>query len=274
MTVRRWLVRTCIVWPTVCAVVALFADLLPLADYRAMDLRARLWPPVGFGGGWTHPFGTDELGRDVLVRVIEALRVSFALALFGTVAGAVLGTTLGFLAAHLRGLVDDVVMVLVDIQASIPFFMIAVIVIAVFGASLPLFVALIALFGWERYARLARALALSAAEQGYVEALRGLGAGPERIYAFHVLPNVASPLIVNATLNFPETVLMESALSFLGIGIQPPMVSLGNMVGYGQEFLTTGWWIAAAPSAVIFFSTLSMGVLGDALRDHLDPAHR
>lgn len=92
--------------------------------------------------------------------------------------------------------------------------------------------------------------------------------------AYRTLPNAASPLIVNATLNFPETILLESSLSFLGIGIQPPMVSLGNMVGYGQEFLTTGWWIAAAPAVVIFLSTISMGVLGDALRDRLDSSHR
>ena len=199
MSARWWLLRLCLGWLTVCAVVAVFVDFLPIADYRAMDLRARPWPPVGFGGDWSHPLGTDELGRDVLARVIESVRVSFALA---------------------------------------------------------------------------RALALSASEHGYVEAVRGLGAGPGRIYLAHVLPNAASPLIVNATLNFPETILLESSLSFLGIGIQPPMVSLGNMVGYGQEFLTTGWWIAAAPTVVIFLSTISMGVLGDALRDRLDSSHR
>ncbi len=274
MTARSVFLQLCAAGLAGCVLVTLTVDLLPLADPRAMDLRARLQPPLLFGGDWAHPLGTDELGRDILARALHGLRLSFALAIFGTLAGAVLGTVLGFLAAHFRGLVDDILMILIDIQAAIPFFLIAVIVVAVFGASFALFIGLMAVYGWERYARLARASALSAAEQGYAEAVRGLGAGPVRLYARHILPNVSSPLIVGATLNFPETVLLESSMSFLGIGVQPPMVSLGNMVGYGQDYLITAWWISATPAALIFSVTVAMAFLGDALRDRLDPSHR
>jgi peptide/nickel transport system permease protein len=182
-----------------------------------------------------------------------------------------LGTVMGFLAAHFRGLVDDAIMVMSDIQAALPFFMIALVAIAILGPSVPLFVLLLGLFGWERYARLARAMALSANEHGYAEALRGLGVGPLRIYWRHILPNIASVLIVNATLSFSETLLLESTLSFLGLGIQPPLTSLGNMVGFGREIILSAWWVVASPALVILFCSLALAIVGDRLRDYLDP---
>lgn len=269
MSARVLVLRLCVGWLILAIGAALLVGLLPLPDPEAIDLRARLRPPVFLGGGWAHPLGTDELGRDVLTRTLYGLRLSLLLALFGTLMGAVVGTALGFLASHFRGLVDDAVMVAIDLQASIPFFLIAVILVAVFGASFPLFLGLISLFGWERYARLARAMALSAEAAGYAEALRGVGAGPGRIYLRHILPNIAGPLIVATTLNFPETILLESSMSFLGIGVQPPMVSLGNMVGYGQDYLLTAWWISACPAAAIFLCTVAMAFIGDALGDYV-----
>lgn len=259
-------------WLGFCVLLALFADLLGPLDFTAIDLRARLAPPIGLGGTWLHPLGTDELGRDIYSRLLVSIRVSLALALFGTVVGATIGTALGFLAAHFRGLVDDAVMALIDIQAALPFFIIALVAVAILGPSLWLFVILLSTFGWERYARLTRAVAMSATERGYAEALRGLGVGPTRIYLRHILPNIAGVLIVNATLTFTETLLLESTLSFLGLGIQPPMTSLGNMVGFGREYLLTAWWIAAAPAVVILLSTLAITVLGDWARDRLDPS--
>lgn len=272
--VRHAVLGAAIGWLVLCVFLSVFADLLHLSDYEAIDLRARLQPPVGFGGVWSHPLGTDELGRDMLNRLVVSLRISLLLALVGTLVGALFGTVLGFLAAHLKGLVDDALMVFIDMQAALPFFIIALVLIAIFGTSLVLFVALLSLYGWERYARLARAMALSASEQGYAEALRGLGAGPVRIYGRHILPNVASALIVNISLNLPETILLESSLSFLGLGIQPPMTSLGNMLGYGREYLISAWWIAVFPAVVIFLCTLAIAILGDWLRDRLDPALR
>ena len=175
-------------WFALCVGVALFANLLAPQDYQAMDLRARLAPPALFGGVWHHALGTDELGRDVLSRLLASVRVSLLVALAGTFIGATLGTALGFLAAHFRGWFDDFVMMLVDAQAAIPFIIVALTVIAFFGNTLPLFVAVVGLYGWQTYARLARGMAMSVTGRGYITAVVALGARPVRVYLRHVLP--------------------------------------------------------------------------------------
>ena len=258
-------------WLAVILAIALLAEFIRPYGITAMDLRARLQPPIGFGGAWAHPLGTDELGRDVFSRLIESIRISLLIAFGATIIAAVFGTTMGFLAAHFRGWVEQIVLMLIDFQASMPFLILALSVLAFFGNSLPLFVCLMGLYGWERHARISRGLAIAANAQGYAGAVRQLGAGPLRIYLRHVLPNIASTLIVAATLSFPEVVLLESGLSFLGLGVQPPMTSLGNMVGYGREYITRAPWIMLSPSIVIVLTTLSVSILGDWLRDRLDP---
>jgi peptide/nickel transport system permease protein len=253
-------------------VVALGADWIAPFDYQAIDLRGRLIPPFWIeGGNLDHLLGTDDLGRDMLSRLIFSVRMSLFVALLGTVIGAVFGTTLGFLAAHFRGWVDDVVMAAIDFQAALPFMILALAVVATLGNSLVLFIGLMGIYGWERYARLTRGLTLSAVTHGYAVAVRTLGAGPLRIYGRHILPNIANALIVNMTLNFPQTILLETSLSFLGLGIQPPLTSLGNMVGFGRDYLLTAWWIAVFPALAIFIATLAMSILGDWVRDRLDP---
>jgi peptide/nickel transport system permease protein len=263
-----------IAWLALMLLVALAADLISPYAYTALDLRNRLSPPVGFGGTWLHPLGTDELGRDVLARLIYSIRTSLLIAFGATIIGALIGTTLGFLAAHFRGLVEQAVLALVDFSASLPFLILALAVLAFFGNSMTLLVCLLGLHAWERYARIARGLALSAGAQGYAAAVRGLGASAFRIYARHVLPNIASTLIVSMTLAFPEIILLESGLSFLGLGVQPPETSLGSMVGYGREYLTRAPWILLAPAATIVLTTLSVSLIGDWLRDRLDPTLR
>jgi len=258
-------------WLVLVLVVAVFADVIRPFGITALDLRARLTPPVGFGGDWAHALGTDELGRDVLSRLLVSIQMSLRIAFGATVIAAVFGTTMGFLAAHFRGWVEQIVLMLVDFQASMPFLILALSVLAFFGNSLLLFTCLLGLYGWERYARIARGLAIAANAQGYAAAIRQLGARPTRIYLGHVLPNIASTLIVSATLSFPEVVLLESGLSFLGLGVQPPMTSLGNMVGYGREYLTRAPWILLTPSTVIVLTTLAVSLVGDWLRDRLDP---
>lgn len=260
-----------IAWIATMIVIALLAESIRPYGITALDLRARLTPPVGFGGDLRHLLGTDELGRDVASRLIVSIRISLMIALGATVIAAVLGTTLGFLAAHFRGWVEQFVLMLIDFQASMPFLILALSVLAFFGNALGLFIVLMGLYGWERHARIARGLAIAANAQGYAAAVRQLGARPLRIYLGHVLPNIASTLIVSATLSFPEVVLLESGLSFLGLGVQPPMTSLGNMVGYGREYLTRAPWILLAPSIVIVLTTLSVSLVGDWLRDRLDP---
>ena len=261
-------------WVLLMIAIGVFADLLSPYDPVAIDLRDRLVPPVGFGGTWQHVLGTDHLGRDLLSRIFYAVRTSLLIAFVGTITGAVLGTTLGFVAAHFRGWVDDLLMVLVDFQAAMPFLIIAISVLAVFGTSFVVFLALVCIYGWERYARLARGLALSTINQGYAVAAGSYGASVPWLYWRHILPNTVSVLVINVTLNFPETVLLESSLSFLGLGVQPPNASLGSIISYGRDYLVDAWWIAVTPGVMIFLTTLSMSLLGDWLRDRLDPTLR
>jgi peptide/nickel transport system permease protein len=261
-------------WLALMVVIALGADLLLPYSITAFDLKARLSPPLFFGGTLAHPLGTDELGRDVFSRLVMSIRMSLLIALFGTLIAATLGTALGFLAAHFRRTVETVILMAIDFQASMPFMIIALSVLAFMGNSLPLFIGLMGFHSWERYARIARGLTLAANEQGYAAAVRQLGASPGRIYGLHILPNIASTLIVSMTLTFPEIILLESGLSFLGLGVQPPLTSLGNMVGYGREYITRAPWIMLAPATVIVLTTFSISLLGDWLRDKLDPTLR
>jgi peptide/nickel transport system permease protein len=258
-------------WLALMLAIALLADVIRPFSITAIDLSARLRPPWGFGGSAHHLLGTDELGRDVLSRLIDSIRISLLLAFGATTLGMLLGAFLGLCAAHLRGLVEQAILMLVDVQAALPFIILALSVLAFFGNSLPLLIALLGLYGWERHARVARGLALGANEQGYVVAVRQLGAGPWRLYLRHIVPNIAATLIVSATITFPEIILLESGLSFLGLGVQPPMTSLGNMVGYGRGYLSSAPWIVLAPSLVIALTTLAISITGDWLRDRLDP---
>ena len=254
------------------ALCALFADLLAPYGYRDQDLLNRLAPPVFLGGTWDHPLGTDQLGRDLLSRLLYATQISLGVAVLGTVIGAVIGTALGLIAAGRRGWTGEAIMMLVDIQAALPFMLIALAVLAFVGNDLTLFIVVIGVHGWEVFARLSRGAALAAREQGYAAAIHALGASGWRLYAHHILPNIAAVLIVQVTLGFPQTILLETSLSFLGLGIQPPLTSLGQLLGDGRDYLLTAWWIAVLPGVVTFLATLSVCLIGDWLRDCLDPA--
>ena len=264
-------VRLALAWIALMILVGVLADVIRPYGITALDLTARLTPPYGLGGVLKHPLGTDELGRDVLSRLIVSIRISLLIAFGATVLGLLIGATLGLLAAHWRGFVEQIVLMLVDAQAALPFIILALSVLAFFGNSLPLLIGLLALYGWERHARMARGLALAANAQGYMLAVRQIGAGALRRYLGHMLPNMAATLIVSATLAFPEVILAESGLSFLGLGVQPPMTSLGNMVGYGRGYISSAPWILLAPSLVIVMTTLAISIAGDWLRDRLDP---
>ena len=257
-------------------IVAVFAlaDLLAPFDYRAQALRNRLAPPVFLGGNWASLLGTDELGRDIFSRLLFAIRFSLLAAFGGTVIGALIGTTLGFVAAHFRGAVEETIVMLADVQASLPFMLIALSLIAVFGSSFLLFVIIMGFYGWETFARLTRGAVLSTMGQGYAQAVTALGAKPSHVYLRHILPNIFGVLIVQFTLNFPQVILLEASLSFLGLGIRPPLTSLGQMLGAGRAYLTSAWWIAVIPGLVIFLTTVSISIIGDWLRDRFDPTLR
>ncbi|MEZ2408148.1 peptide/nickel transport system permease protein [Bosea sp. OAE752] len=251
--------------------VALLADWLAPLPYTAQNLAARLKPPLTEAGGTTHWLGTDQLGRDILSRMIFAVRTSILIAVMGTLIGAMFGTLLGFIAARLRGFVDQAIMMLVDAQAAIPALFLALTMLAFFGNNIVLFIILVSIDGWDRYTRLARGLVVSEQESDYINAVEALGASPSRVVLRHLLPNIAAALVVQATLNFPGTILLETSLSFLGLGVQPPGTSLGLMLGEGRRYLLNAWWIAIFPGLTIFLTTLSMSLFGDWLRDRFDP---
>jgi peptide/nickel transport system permease protein len=273
---RRWPWLVIIAGVVLAAIlfVAIAGNLFTPFSPTQQNLLARLKPPGLFAGDPRFPLGTDRIGRDLVARLIAGLQISLLVALMGTMIGAVVGTLVGFIAAHFRGWVEEVLMMVVDFQASLPFILIALTLLAFFGNSFTLFVILMGLFGWETYARLARGIVLSAVSQPYAQAVRALGAGTWRLYGLHVLPNVASALIVQLTVNFPQIVLLETSLSFLGLGIQPPQTSLGQILGEGREYLSSAWWIAVWPGILIFTVTLCMSLVGDWLRDRLDPMLR
>ena len=247
------------------------APVLAPYDLEAMDLTARLLIPFESAA---HILGTDELGRDIFSRLLYSIRMSFVLAVVGTLLGAVIGTLLGFLAARFGGIVDDAVNCGIDFTASLPFIILALTIIAFLGTDVTVIIVIMAVYGWDRYARLTRNLSRSAYTEGYACALEGLGLPTVSIALRHILPNIASALVVNMTLNFPGMILLETSLSFLGVGVQPPMSSLGTMLGFGRDYLTTAWWIAVIPGLVIVVSTLSMSILGDWVQQKLEPAAR
>ncbi len=274
---RRRLPRTVLAGWWLLALVALAglaAPLLAPHDPTSQDLRARLAPPTGLSQtaqAASRPLGSDHLGRDVLSRTLFAIRTSLGLALVGTLVGATIGAGLGLVAGMASGRVDDAIMFAVDVQLALPFVLVALVAIAVFGTHPLVLVAVIGLAGWDGYARVVRGQVLSAKRQAYVEASRALGAAPWRVALRHVLPNVGTPIIVLASFNFTSIILLESALSFLGLGVQPPAVSLGLMIAAGREYLLTAWWMAVVPSAVLVLVTTTVGLVSDWLRDRFDP---
>lgn len=251
--------------------VAVFADQLAPVHYSAQNLVARFRPPLSEAGGMTHLLGTDHLGRDVFSRLIYATRSSILIAVLGTLIGAAFGTLLGFVAARFRGLADQAIMMMVDAQAAIPALLLALTMLAFFGNNLVLFVILVSIDGWDRYTKLTRGLVVSEQSADYINAVEALGARSGRLILRHLLPNIVASLVVQATLNFPGTILLETSLSFLGLGVQPPGTSLGLMLGEGRRYLLNAWWIAAFPGLAIFLTTLAMSLFGDWLRDRLDP---
>lgn len=253
------------------ALAALLAPLIAPFDPLHQDLLGRLRPPAGFEraspGHW---LGTDELGRDVFSRCLHALRMTLSLALIGALIGLAIGGTLGLMAGLAGGWIDAVVMGLVDIQIAVPFTLIALLAVATFGGELHVLIAVLGVAYWEQYARIVRGETLKLRETPFIEAARAAGASSWRIATRHLLPNLVSPLVVAFTLAFSNIVLLESTLSFLGLGVRPPTATLGAMVGQGRDYMPGAPWVVAAPALLILLTTLTVQLVGDALRDRAD----
>ncbi|MBI2088934.1 MAG: ABC transporter permease [Deltaproteobacteria bacterium] len=257
-----------------CVVVFLFAmalsaTVLPIPDPYVIDADAVLEAPGG-----EHPFGTDELGRDVLSRVIYGARISLWVGFVSVGIAIVIGTMLGSMAGYYGGWVDGLVMRFVDVMLCFPTFFLILAVIAFLEPNIGTIMAIIGLTGWMGVCRLVRAEFLSLKERDFVQSARALGVGNLRIIARHILPNSLTPVMVAAILGVAGAILTESALSFLGIGVQPPTPSWGNILTSGKDNIQIAWWLSLFPGLAILLTVLSYNLLGEGLRDALDPRLR
>ena len=236
------------------------------------DLGARLRPPAWQrGGGLTHPLGSDLLGRDVLSRLIWGARISLPIALLATGLGAVVGSALGLIAGYYRGWVDAFLTKLVDVQLAFPFVLFAISVIAVAGPGMTVLVIVLAIGSWVGHARIVRGLTLTLREREFVLSARALGANGFRILVRHLLPDVLSVIVVMATFDVGRIIILESTLSFLGLGVQPPTPSWGSDLRDAAVYVRQAWWMATFPGVIIMAVVLGVNLLGDTLRDILDP---
>jgi peptide/nickel transport system permease protein len=250
----------------------LFANLLSTQDPAAQALGARLQPPFWLpNGSLRHILGTDGFGRDVFTRILYGGRVSLLIGLVCSTTGAVIGVGLGLLAGYHGGKISTVIMRLSDVQLAFPFIVLAIAVIATLGSDIKVLLALLSFFGWVAFARMTRGQTLRIRNGEYVEAARVVGASSGRIMGRHILPNILSANLVIWTFNVAQLILVESTLSFLGLGVQPPTPSWGNMLSEGRTYISEAWWLAIFPGLAITVTVLAVNTLGDALRDILDP---
>ena len=251
---------------------AVFAPWVAPDDPLAVNIRNRLQPPAWMAGGATqHLLGTDQVGRDLLSRVIYGGRVSLVVGVAAVVISAIIGVLLGLAAGYFRGRTDWTIMTGVNVMLTFPFVLLALSVIAVLGPSLVNMIIVLGIAGWPIYARVVRAETLAIREREFVMAGRALGMSHARIVFRQIFPNLISPVVVIATLQVAQVIILESFLSFLGLGVQPPTPAWGNMLGDGRVYMLNSWWIAAFPGLAIFITTLTINLMGNALRDWLDP---
>jgi peptide/nickel transport system permease protein len=256
---------------TVIVLASLFGPALTGHDPVKPSYSRRLAPPWGLGGSWDHVFGTDNLGRDIFARLLFGGRLSLVLATSAMLISAAIGVIVGLIAGCAGGRADAFIMRVADVQLAFPVIMLAIAIVAVVGTSPEALVGVLALSGWVLYARTIRANVLTIRSLDYIEAARALGASAPRMIFRHILPNTLAPILVIGSSQFATMVLLESGLSFLGMGIQAPRPSWGLMLAEGRDYLSNAWWLATSPGLVISLVVLGANLLGDGLRDLLDP---
>ena len=251
---------------------AVFAPVISPHDPILQDVEKRLIPPVWQeGADANYLLGTDHLGRDIVSRLIYGARISIVVSVSAVALSAVLGTLIGLLSGFYGGKVDNIFMRLADVQLAFPFILLAIAIIAVLGPDLQNIIITMAITGWVIYARVVRAEVLSLREKEFITSVKALGGSNSRIIFRHLFPNVVPPIIVIVTLEMARMIIMEAALSFLGLGIQPPTPTWGGMLADGRVYLVTSWWLATFPGLVIMLVVLGINLLGNWLRDMLDP---
>jgi peptide/nickel transport system permease protein len=253
-------------------VAALGASRIAAYDPTEQDIANRLKAP-GWqdAAGRAHLLGTDHLGRDILARVIFGARPALMVGFAAVAISGLLGMMVGLLSGYFGGRIDDVFMRLADVQLAFPFILLAIAVIGVLGPSLPVIIVVIGVSSWVVYARVVRGAVLSLREREFVHAAHALGSRDGRILLRHILPNAFTPWLVVATLDMARVIVIESALSFLGLGVQPPTPTWGGMLADGRVYISTAWWLATFPGLAILVTVLGINLFGDGLRDTLDP---
>lgn len=251
--------------------VALVGPLLGLSSPTTNNLMARLAPPSFETAKGLHLFGTDQLGRDILSRTVHGARVTLMIGATAVLLGGVIGIVVGLIAGYYGRWVDAVLMRIVDVQLSIPLSLLALLVVGSIGPSLQNLILVLALTSWVQYARVVRGQVLVVREREYIQSAHAIGLGGLRIIFTHILPNVVSAALVIATIELARVIILEAALSFLGLGVQPPAASWGRMLAEGRAYMSTAPWIAIFPGLAIFLTALSVNLTGDWLRDLLDP---
>jgi len=256
-------------------VCAIGGDWLFPHDPNGLDLGNAFVPPAWLAGGsWSYPLGTDNMGRDVLTRIMAGTRISLVVALYAILISGGIGTVAGMIAGYFGGRADALVMRLVDIQMSIPALALALVLAAVLGPGFETVVVVIVITYWTWYARIVRGEVMSLKERDYVALARVAGCGTVTIFRRHLLPNLLNTLLVLATLQVGQVIIFEASLSFLGLGIQQPDVSWGLMLADARNYITNAWWTITMPGLVIMATCLASNLLGDWLRDHFDPRRR
>lgn len=271
--------RTSVFWLSVPLVaIAALVFVLPvtgLLPEAGQNLTQTRLPPAFLPGGtWDHPLGTDKRGQDIVTQLVTSGRLTILIGLVGALVAIGPGVLVGMLAGYLRGWADRVISILIDAQLALPFILIALAIIANRGSSLPVLFLVLALTGWAACARVTRSATRTIREQQFVLGLRAVGASEARIIFRHVLPNLAGTVVALGTLQVGTAILVESALSFLGLGVVPPRSSWGSMLASGQDELSQAWWIAFFPGLAITVLVLLVNLLGDALLTHHDPRKR
>jgi len=256
-------------------ILALLAPWIAPADPTRQVLLMRLKPPGTLAAsGQLYLLGTDDLGRDLLSRILFGAQVSLVVATLSVLVSTLVGVTLGMVAAWFRSAAEMVIMRLVDIMLSIPAVLLAVLTVAVLGPGFFKLILVLGLTRWPRYTRVAYGQTLQVATLPYIKAAELAGAGAARILSRHILPNIAGPLLIIVTSEFGLMILLEAGLSFLGLGVQPPSPSWGSIMSVGRQYVERAWWMVAFPGACLFLLVFSVNVLGDWLRDRLDPRSR